>query len=103
MKKPYEKIAFVWEEPQPLVAVPERLTFRAYKDADRSALEAVVGRVMDNSLDRSDQKNTSEHDPVQIARTSINDAEKDFDYQLGWWQLAFDEGSLIGFVQPVVF
>lgn len=104
MTEPYRKIAFVWEEPAPLITVPDRLFFRAYNETDQLALATLMGQVMSRSLDRSDQKDTLEGDLTQTALAFINEADRDFEYQPEWWQLAFDTtDKLIGFVQPVIF
>jgi RimJ/RimL family protein N-acetyltransferase len=104
MIPPYEKIAFVWDEPRPPVEVPERLTFHSLKESDLVTLVTLIGHAMSTSLDRGDQQNARRHDPTEAARAFIAAAKEHFEYRLGWWQLAYDaQGRLVGFVQPVVY
>lgn len=102
--RPYEKIPFVWQEPAALVEIPERLTFRAVDHNNLDILVHAVGQAANTSLDRSDQKDTRDADPSLAAEAFIGSAKDHFDYQLSWWQLAFDpRGQLVGFVQPVIY
>ena len=103
MVEPYRKIAFQWREPRPPIAVPDRLRFRPYTEADWPELTALVGRAMNHSLDRGDQSATARRDATQAATAFIEAAGEGFDYRPEWWQFAYDGETLVGFVQPVIF
>jgi RimJ/RimL family protein N-acetyltransferase len=104
MTEHYEKILYIWDEPQPLVQVPTRLTFRPLPAVGMEAFAAAVARAMTRSLDRSDQKKVSKHSPQEAAAHFLAEAANDFGYEPEWWQLAYDQhGDVVGFVQPVIF
>ncbi len=104
MNEKYEKIAFVWDEPQPLVKVPERLSFRPLPEVGVTAFTQIVARVMANSLDRNDQKVMSELCADEAATRFVASAGVHFDYERAWWQIGFDtNGEAAGFIQPVIF
>ena len=49
----YLKVPFVWEEPKPLIEVPQRLTFEPVHTMRGSLLISVIARVMASSKDAS--------------------------------------------------
>jgi RimJ/RimL family protein N-acetyltransferase len=100
----YEKIAFVWDEPRPLVEAPERLSFRPVSEVGLSTLTQILSRVMAKSLDRNDQKAVAEPGASEAAARFVASARKHFDYEEAWWQLGFlSNGEVAGFVQPVIY
>lgn len=100
----YEKIPFVWDEPQPRVRVPDRLRFRTLPEVGDELFAAVVAQTLAHSLDRADQQRVAQHGAAQAAAVFIADAANDFDYQPAWWQLAYaHDGSPVGFIQPVIY
>jgi len=104
MDEPYEKIAFAWEEPQPLVKVPDRLSFQSVSDAGMALLTSIVGRVMAVSLDRNDQKLVRELGENEAAARFLASANQHFNYEQTWWKIGFDsQGEVAGFILPVLF
>lgn len=104
LSEKYEKVAFVWDEPQPLVEVPDRLSFRPLPEVGVTALTQIVARVMANSLDRNDQRAVSELGADEAATRFVASAGMHFDYEQAWWQIGFDtNGEVAGFIQPVIF
>jgi len=100
----YEKIPFVWEEPRPLVRVPNRLEFRPLDDVGRAAFTEAVRRAMAGSLDSGDRKAVIELGAERAADNYVAAVKEDFDYRPEWWQLGFDgAGRLAGFIQPVIY
>lgn len=100
----YEKIDFTWDEPQPLVEVPRRLTFRPVESAEdeRRFLEAVTA-VLWGSLDRGDQHAVATQG-LEAAARSYLEPFPIFAYERRWWHLAYDaNGELVGFTQPVTY
>jgi hypothetical protein len=104
MAEEHEKIPFVWDEPQPLVQVPNRLIFRTLPEVGMEALIAAVAQAMVGSFDQGDQKLVREHGAQQAATQFVAEAKEYFHYEPEWWQLAYDQQDhLVGFVQPVIF
>lgn len=104
MTEQYEKILYIWDEPQPLVQVPARLTFRGLAAVGMEAFTAAVAQAMRGSLDRSDQKKVREQSAEEAAAHFLAEAKDYFGYEEAWWQLAYDQGGeLVGFVQPVIY
>lgn len=104
MNEQYEKIAFAWNEPQPLIKVPDRLAFQSLPDVGMEFLTAAVGRVMAASLDRNDQRNVQKLCAEESAARFLKSAGQHFDYQKDWWKIGFDsKGEVCGFVLPVLF
>jgi ribosomal protein S18 acetylase RimI-like enzyme len=100
----YLKMPFVWEEPKPLIEVPPRLTFEPVNTKLDNQLISVIARVMASSVDASDQRKISEHDPHEAAAIFLNASRDDFSYQDDWWQFGMNEkGDIVGFVLPVTF
>lgn len=100
----YWKIPFVWEEPQPRVEVPSRLSFQAANTLSHEALIAVVGQVMEASIDASDCKQVLAHGSHQATKQFLAGAKDGFAYQDDWWQIGLDgDGNLVGFVLPVIY
>ncbi|OUL33486.1 GNAT family N-acetyltransferase [Nostoc sp. T09] len=100
----YEKIPFVWEEPKPVVQVPERLIFRSLNDIGIEYFTTTVSYAITSSLDRSDQKAVRELRADQAAAKLIAQVSDDFDYEPEWWQLGFNNADeLVGFIQPVIY
>jgi ribosomal protein S18 acetylase RimI-like enzyme len=100
----YEKIPFVWEEPQPLIRVPKRLEFRSFDNVGKAAFTDAVRRAIIGSLDLSDQKAVIKLGAARAADKYVAAIADDFDYRSEWWQLGFDEaGKLAGFIQPVIY
>lgn len=98
------KIPFVWDEPQPLVEVPSRLTFEPVKAKHGDQFVSVVARVMTLSMDASDQRRASEDNPHAVIETFLNSARDDFSYQDDWWQFGINgNGDIVGVVLPVTF
>lgn len=100
----YEKIPFVWEEPKPLIPVPERLIFRSLNDVSIEDFTAAVSCAMSPSLDRSDQKIVRELGADEAGAKLMAQVSNDFDYEPQWWQLGYNNiGELVGFIQPVIY
>lgn len=100
----YRKVVYVWNEPRAKISVPTRLTFRSVNEETLGVLIDAVGRVLADSLDRSDQKSVAELGAQEAARQFVAEAADYFGYELSWWQLAYDDGGeLVGFVQPVIY
>ncbi|MBH8553214.1 GNAT family N-acetyltransferase [Nostocaceae cyanobacterium CENA357] len=100
----YLKVPFVWEEPKPLIEVPQRLTFKSVNTMPDNPLIKVVACVMTSSMDASHQKQVSEHEPYEAAEKLLNSANDGFSYQDDWWQFGINEnGDIVGFVLPVIF
>jgi ribosomal protein S18 acetylase RimI-like enzyme len=99
----YLKVPFVWEEPQPLIDVPSRLTFESVKAVDDRLIDAVT-QVTLESVDASDRLRALAPDPREAAVLFLNSAREDFAYQDDWWQLGINEtGEIVGFVLPVIY
>jgi hypothetical protein len=86
----YEKIPFVWEEPKPLIPVPERLIFHSLNDVSIEDFTAAVSCAMSSSLDRSDQKAVRKLGVDEAAAKLIAQVRNDFDYEPQWWQLGYN-------------
>jgi RimJ/RimL family protein N-acetyltransferase len=100
----YMKIAYVWEELQPKIFVPKRLSFDQMGEIEFRNATALVGQVMANSLDRGDQKQIFEIGKEQAASRFLNAVKEDFDYKEEWWQVGSNaQGEIVGFLQPVIF
>lgn len=100
----YLKVPFVWEEPKPPSEVSPRLTFEPVKAMRDNLLISVVARVMASSLEASDQRKVSEHDPHEAAEMFLNSSKDGFSYQDEWWQFGINEkGDIVGFVLPAIF
>ncbi len=100
----YLKVPFVWEEPKPLIEVPQRLTFEPVNSMRNNLLISVVARVMASSMDASHQRKVSEHEPYEAAERFLSSASDGFFYQNDWWQFGINEnGDIVGFVLPVIF
>ncbi len=100
----YLKVPFVWEEPKPLIEVPQRLTFKPVNTMHDNSLIKVVARVIASSMDASHQKQVSEYEPDEAAEKLLNSANDGFSYQDDWWQFGINEnGDIVGFVLPVIF
>jgi ribosomal protein S18 acetylase RimI-like enzyme len=98
------KVPFVWEEPNPLVKVPPRLTFEPVKAKHSDQLVSIVARIMALSMDASDQRRASEDNPHAAVEVFLNSACDDFSYQDDWWQFGLnDSGDIVGVVLPVTF
>lgn len=50
-----QKVGFAWNEPKPLLAVPDRLWFRSVAEDAMGILIDAVSRVMADSKDGSDR------------------------------------------------
>ncbi|MEM7133816.1 MAG: GNAT family N-acetyltransferase [Chloroflexota bacterium] len=100
----YKKVVYVWNEPNAKLVVPTRLQFRPVDEDSIDILIDAVGQSMIGSLDRSDKKMLAENPPNVAAKNFVDEAAEYFNYDLSWWQLAYDQNDeLVGFVQPVVF
>ncbi|MBE9101212.1 GNAT family N-acetyltransferase [Vacuolonema iberomarrocanum] len=97
------KVPFVWEKPDALIEGSSQLTFEPVKAVDHQLI-STVARVMAESVDASDRRRTSEHDPHKAAEMFLYSAREDFAYQDDWWQFGINEkGEIVGFVLPVIF
>ncbi|MEM1256599.1 MAG: GNAT family N-acetyltransferase [Cyanobacteria bacterium P01_H01_bin.21] len=97
------KVPFVWEGPEALIEVSSRLTFKPVKAMDDQLISTVT-RVMAESVDASDRRRASEHDPRKATEMFLNSAREDFAYQDEWWQFGINEKEeIVGFVLPVIF
>ncbi|ESA34103.1 gcn5-related n-acetyltransferase [Leptolyngbya sp. Heron Island J] len=97
------KVPFVWEESEALIKVSSQLAFEPVKSIDDQLIE-IVRRVMAESVDASDRRRSSEHDPRKATETFLNSAREDFAYQDEWWQFGINgKGEIVGFVLPVIF
>jgi ribosomal protein S18 acetylase RimI-like enzyme len=103
MDDPYEKVAFQWEEPRPLVEVPARLSFRPVSEVGLPALTRVVSLVMAESHDRNDKQAVAALGADEAAARFVASAREHFDYDESWWQVGFSSSEAVGFVQPVTF
>jgi RimJ/RimL family protein N-acetyltransferase len=104
MPASYEKRVYIWEEPQPPIAVPPRLLYRSLPEGDSATFTEAVARVLAGSLDRHDQASVRRLGAAQAAAEMVAHAQVDFAYQPAWWQVAYDmEGVLVGFLQPVLY
>ncbi|MDF5732617.1 MAG: GNAT family N-acetyltransferase [Rhizonema sp. PD38] len=100
----YLKVPFIWEEPKPLIEIPQRLTFELVKAMGNNLLISVVARVMASSMDESHQRKVSEHSPLEAVEKYLNSASDSFWYLDDWWQFGINEnGDIVGFVLPVIF
>lgn len=100
----YLKVPFVWEEPKPLIEVPQRLTFKPVNAMHDNLLISIAVRVLASSMDASHQRKVSEHEPHEVVERYLNLASDGFSYQDGWWQFGVNElGDVVGFVLPVIF
>ncbi|MGQ0551128.1 MAG: GNAT family N-acetyltransferase [Armatimonadota bacterium] len=100
----YEKVAFVWDEPLPLITVPDRIEFRSVTPDTRQKFISTIEQVLDGSLDRFDQARVARSAARHIAEWYARPNERDFVFELEWWQLAYrPQGEVVGFTQPVVF
>lgn len=100
----YLKVPFVWEEPKPLIEILPRLMFEPVKAKPDDQLISVVARVMASSVDASDQRKVSEHNPHEAAEIFLNSSGDGFSHQDDWWQFGINkEGDIVGFVLPVIF
>lgn len=100
----YEKVVFEWNEPRPLVTVPRRLRFRSVTPDTRDQFVRTIEHTLEGSLDRFDQVRAARYRASLIAELYACPNERDFRFELDWWQLAFArDGEVVGFTQPVVF
>ena len=100
----YLKVPFVWEEPKPLIEVPQRLTFKPVNSMRDNLLISVVARVMASSMDASHLRKVSEPEPHEAVEKFLNSAREGFSYENDWWQFGINEnGDIVGFVLPVIF
>ncbi len=100
----YQKIPFVWQEPQSLVKVPSRLEFKVAKTLGYEVLLSTVAQVMELSLDARDQKQVSKYGSDQAAEKFITEAKDGFFYQDQWWQVGVNSDSkVVGFIFPVIY
>lgn len=100
----YRKVDYIWNEPQPRVAVPDRLTFRSVttKDDERRFFGAIQA-VLAGSLDLGDQHAVATKG-IERAAQSYLDPDPIFVFERPWWHLAYDAtGDLVGFTQPVAY
>ena len=99
-----EKRAFVWNEPQAQVAVPERLMLKPLPEIGDDAFVCAIERAVEGTLDQADQEMSASESHREIAEEHFN-ADKDyFGFEPEWWQLAENrEGQTVGFVQPAYF
>ena len=100
----YQKVDFIWDEPQPLIEVPRRLTFRPVETAeDERRFLGAVTAVLHGSLDRGDQHAVATQGLKTAARSYL-DPFPIFVFERRWWHLAYDtDGDLVGFTQPVTY
>ena len=102
--EPYRKTVFVWNEPKPVISVPERLHFWSVREATLPLLHDLVEVAMANSLDRHDQKSVAEYGAAAVAKRFLADVDDYFGYQMAWWQFAANEKQeLVGFLLPVIY
>lgn len=100
----YLKVPFVWEEPQPLIEVPSRLTFKATKELGDEVLLLLVTQVIESSADASDKKKVAQQNSHQVAKQFLSEAKDEFSYQDDWWQVGINSnGTIVGFVLPVIY
>ena len=92
----------MWDEPRPLITVPDRLDFRSVTPDTRPQFVSTIEQVLDGSLDRFDQARLARFAARYIAEWYALPNERDFVFELEWWQLAYTpEGEVAGFTQPV--
>lgn len=98
-----EKMEFFRPEPQPLIAVPKRLTFRSLDDVGEQAFISVIRRVLIGSLDRGNQIEVTTKGIEQTARKLHLKPKNANEFQPDWWNVACtDNGEFVGFCQPVL-
>ena len=100
-----EKVEFTWDEPRPVIAVPDRLVFQAVNDdRDERAFRQAVGLALSGSLDRGDQETLSHEGFDATVEAYLRPLLDIFAYERSWWHLAHTgAGELVGFTQPVVY
>lgn len=104
MTDSYEKVPFVWNERQPLVEVPQRLTFRPLNDTPESDVVQLLSQIMEHSLDAGDLRTIETHGPSRAASNFLSEVEDGFAYEPEWWQVALNQdGDIVGLVLPVLF
>jgi hypothetical protein len=74
----YNKVIYVWNEPQAAIDVPSRLTFRAVDDDSMETLVDAVALVMANALDRGDQKAVKMQGAKETAEAFVAEAKEYF-------------------------
>lgn len=100
----YLKVPFVWDEPKPSIEIPSRLKFKAAKTLSYEVLLSVVARVMESSIDASDQKQVVEYGSRQAAEQFLSKSKDGFLYRDEWWQIGFNSyEQVVGFIFPVIY
>ena len=103
MSSSYEKIAFVWNEPKEKVVVPDRCEFTKVISELENTFKEVISQVVVDSLDREDKKHITPESHLELVESIFNVDEAYFQYEKEWWELAYYNGEIVGFIQPVVF
>ncbi|CAH2716201.1 hypothetical protein BACCIP111895_03385 [Neobacillus rhizosphaerae] len=103
MVKEYKKIAYVWKEPKEKVIVPDRCHFKKVTQDLEDTFKKVINRVVVNSLDREDKKHIKPESICELVDLYFNVDDDHFQYNKEWWELAYYNDQIVGFIQPVVF
>lgn len=100
-----EKVEFIWDEPRPLIVVPDRLVFRHVEDdRDEQTFRQAIGLVVSDSLDCGDQDALTREGFDATVDGYLRPPLDMFAYEKAWWHLAYTAaGELVGFTQPVVY
>ncbi|CAN5467157.1 hypothetical protein BH10CHL1_BH10CHL1_10590 [soil metagenome] len=104
-----EKRVFVWQEPRPPLAVPDRLVFRSLLEQGVDPFLDTIARAHIGTLDRVEQATVQRaaHGQIDLhawVRHEFETVGDHFDYAPDWWQLAYtQDDKLVGYVQPVLF
>ena len=98
------KAIFVWDEPRPVVEVPDRLRFRPVAaEGDTQTLRGAIEAVLADTADRALRHSATSGSSVDAAEPFLS-PDPVFAFEPNWWRLAHDaDDRLVGFSQPVAF
>jgi GNAT superfamily N-acetyltransferase len=98
----YWKVPFEWAGDRPGSRDPDPPLVAWQQAADVPRLTDLVGAVLANSVDASDNAAVEAHGPQGAAERILSPPES-FSYRPEWWQVLVYGDAPAGFVLPVIF
>lgn len=99
-----KKNIFTLSGKDPLIEVPERLTFQPLHKNDRPYLRDLIIASFQNTLDNNDLSHIKESTIETWADHYLKDLNDHYSFEYNWWHLGINScGEVIGFVLPVLF
>ncbi len=93
-----ESYRFEWRPPTD-ISPSKRLQSRTLNEVGETVFVDAILRVSEGALDRALQSEQRKLTPVEAAKERF-DVSKGLKYEPTWWQLAYQEGDLVGLVMP---